>query len=161
MRYTYYFDDEITQESIQELIDVISQVEQVDLFVTTIGGSRWAIDVLMHAINQHPDIVIYLCGYIASAGTFFLTECEQPVYLHENLEWILFHQGDRPVEGEFRKTSLDRHILYDNLKLQNEILGEKYKKLGLTTKEMKRYFEGDDVIIYRKDFNRLKIARPE
>lgn len=161
MRYVYYFDDEITNESVQELIDIISQVEQVDLFVTTIGGSKWAIEVLMHAINQHPDINIYLTGYIASAGTFFLTECEQPVYLHPSLEWILFHKGDRPVEGEFRKNTLDRHILYDNLNKDNDELGLKYKKLGLTSKEMKLYNDGHDVVVYKKDFHRLKIARHE
>lgn len=161
MRYTYYFNDEIDKEPVQELIDILVQMEAVDLFVTTPGGSAWSMDVLMHAINQHPDINIYLTGYIASAGTFFLTDCTQPVYLHDNLEWILFHQGDRPVEGEFRKNPLDRHELYANLKKVNDEWAAKYKKLGLNSKEIKRYNEGDDVVLYKKDFNRLKIARPE
>lgn len=161
MRYTYYFEDEITTESVQELIDTISQFEAIDLFITTPGGSSWAMDILMHAINQHPDIIIYLTGFVASAGTHFLTDCTQPVYLHPNLEYILFHQGDRGVEGEFRKQVLDRHILHDQLKESNLLWAQKYKKLGLNSKEIKRYNEGDDVVLYQKDFNRLKVARLE
>lgn len=161
MRYVHYFSDDIKDESVQELIDIISQFESVDLFVTTVGGSLWAMDVLLHAINQHPDINIFLTGYIASAGTMFLTDCTQPVYLHNSLDYILFHQGDRAVEGEFRKNIIDRHVLYEQLKEFNDEWSKKLKKLGLTTKEIKRYSDGDDVVLYKKDFNRLKVAKHE
>lgn len=161
MRYVHYFHDEIKDESVQEVIDIISQFESVDLFVTTVGGSLWSMDVLLHAVNQHPDINIFLSGYVASAGTMFLTDCTQPVYLHPNLEYLLFHQGDRGVEGEFRKNVIDRHVMYDQLKIFNNELGVKFKKLGLTAKEIKRYNEGDDVVLYQKDFNRLKVAKYE
>lgn len=161
MRYVYYFNQDITDESVQVVVDMISQFESVDLFVTTNGGSLWAMDMLIHAINQHPDINIYLSGYVASAGTLLLVDCTQPVYLHDNLEWLLLHQGDRPVEGEFRKNTIDRHIMYDQLKTINDTLAAKYKKLGLTTKEIKAFNNGEDVVLYKKDFNRLKIARIE
>ena len=159
MRYTYYFENDITNESVQELIDILVQVESIDLFITTEGGSAWAIRVLIHALNQHPDVNIYLTGYISSAGTFLLTDCDHPVYLTEELDWILFHQGDRFGGGEFRKSDLDRAELYNQLKDFNNNLADKYKKLGLTTKEIKRFNEGYDIILYRKDFSRLKIAR--
>lgn len=161
MRYTYYFQDCITVDTVQELIDILVQVESIDLFFTTEGGELAAMKALLHAIEQHPDVNIYLTGYIASAGTFLLTDCTKPVYLTEDLDWILFHQGDRAVEGEFRKNTLDRNILYEQLKETNLDWSNKFKKLGLSAKEIKRFNEGDDVVLYKKDFNRLKVAKHE
>lgn len=161
MRYTYYFQNHIEAETVQELIDVIMQVEAIDLFFTTEGGELSSMKVLLHAIEQHPDINIFLTGYIASAGTFLLTDCTKPVYLTEDLDWILFHQGDRGVEGEFRKTILDRTALHAQLKQTNEEWSSKFKKLGLNSKEIKRFNEGDDVVLYKKDFHRLKVAKHE
>lgn len=161
MRYTYYFQDCITVDTVQELIDILVQVESIDLFFTTEGGELAAMKALLHAIEQHPDVNIYLTGYIASAGTFLLTDCTKPVYLTEDLDWILFHQGDRAVEGEFRKNTLDRNILYEQLKETNLDWSNKFKKLGLSTKEIKRFNEGDDVVLYKKDFHRLKVAKQE
>ncbi len=161
MRYTYYFQDIITAETIQELIDVLVQVETIDLFFTTEGGELSSMKALLHAINQHPDVNVFLTGYIASAGTFLLTDCNKPVYITDDLDWILFHQGDRGVEGEFRKNALDRTILYEQLKQTNNEWADKFKKLGLTSKEIKRFNEGDDVVLYKKDFKRLKVATLE
>ena len=158
-RYTYYFNDEITTESIQETIDVLSAFPAVDLFVTTIGGETTSSAVLIHFINQHPDVRVYLTGYIASAGVDFLTDCTQPIYLTENLDWILFHQADREFGGKFRKAIMDKDILYDQTKVINDVYADKYKKLGLTTKEIKDYNKGEDVILYRKDFKRLKVSQ--
>lgn len=158
-RYTYYFNDEITTESIQETIDILSAFPAVDLFVTTPGGETTSSAVLMHFINQHPDVKVYLTGYIASAGVDFLTNCTQPIYLTENLDWILFHQADREFGGKFRKAIMDKNILYDQTKVINDVYADKYKKLGLTTKEIKDYNKGEDVILYRKDFKRLKVSQ--
>ena len=36
---------------------------------------------------------------------------------------------------------------------------EKFKKLGLSSKEIKEYLKGEDVVLYKKDFNRLKVNR--
>jgi len=158
-RYTYYFNDEITTESIQETIDILSAFAAVDLFVTTPGGETTSSSVLIHFINQHPDVRVYLTGYIASAGVDFLTDCTQPIYLTENLDWILFHQADREFGGKFRKAIMDKDILYDQTKVINDVYADKYKKLGLTTKEIKEYNKGEDVILYRKDFKRLKVSQ--
>ena len=159
IKYVHYFDDEITSETIQELIGILSAVPSVDLFVTTPGGELPAAKVLLHFINNHPDITIYLTGYIASAGSFFLTDCNKEVYLHEDLDWILFHMGDRDFGGRFRKANINAEILYDQLKEENIKYSEKFKRLGLTSKEIKEYLKGEDVILYKKDFHRLKINR--
>lgn len=159
LRYVHYFNDEITSETVQELIDVLVAVPSVDLFITTPGGEMPAANVLIHFVNSHPDIRVYLSSYIASAGTFFLTDCNKEVILTEDLDLILFHMGDRPVEGQFRKRKIDDKILFEQLKEINEKYADKFKRLGLTSREIKQFLDGDDVILYRKDFNRLKIQK--
>jgi ATP-dependent protease ClpP protease subunit len=158
-RYVHIFDKEITKESVQELIDVLVGVPSVDLFFSTNGGEMSTMNALIHFINLHPDINVYLTELVASAGTFLLTDCTKPVYFSDDLELLLFHLGDRPVEGQFRKRKIDEKILYEQLKEVNNNTAEKFRKLGLTSKEIKSYLSGDDVILYRKDFNRLKINR--
>ena len=159
VRYVHYFDNEITSESVQELIGILSAVPSVDLFITTPGGELPASKILLHFINQHPDIKIFLTGYVASAGTFFLTECDKEVYLTDDLDWILFHMGDRNFGGRFRKEPLNQEILFEQLKATNEVWANKFKRLGLTSKEIKDFLKGEDVILYKKDFHRLKINR--
>ena len=159
IRYVYYFNDEINTESVNELIGILSAVPSIDLFVTTPGGETTASQVLIHFINNHPDVKIYLTGFIASAGADFLTDCNKEVYLTDDLDWILFHQADREFGGKFRKAPLNKDILYEQTKEINDRYAEKYKKLGLNSKEIKEYFKGEDVILYRKDFGRLKVNR--
>lgn len=159
VRYVHYFNNEITPETVQELIGILSAVPSVDLFITTPGGELPSVKVLLHFINQHPDIKIFLTGYIASAGTFFLTECDKEVYITEDLDWMLFHMGDRNFGGRFRKEPLNMDILYSQLKESNEVFANKFKRLGLTSKEIKDFLKGEDVILYKKDFHRLKINR--
>lgn len=158
-RYVYYFRDEINDESVQDLINILVGVPSCDLFFCTPGGEMSAMKALIHFINGHPDINIYLIDYVASAGTFFLVECNKPVYITDCLDWILFHMGDRDFGGKFRKGKIDQDILYDQLKKSNEEYATKFKKLGLTPKEIKQYLAGEDVILYQKDFNRLKVGR--
>lgn len=155
-RYVYHFDDEINSETVQGLIDILSGYSNIDLFFTTPGGELHAMRVLIHFINNHPDINIYMTGYVASAGTFLFLECNKPITLCEDLDWILFHLGDRMVEGQFRKTTLNYEVLKEQLKETNDKLASSFLKLGLTKKEIKAFLEGDDVVLYRKDFNRLQ-----
>lgn len=159
MRYTYYFDDVITSETVQELIDILVQFEQIDLYFTTPGGEKQSMGVLIDTINKHPDINIYLTGYIASAGTFLLTRCNHPVYITDDLDYILFHQADRSIDGSFRKSEIDREILHNQLQAENDTMAMEYKKLGLNAKEIKLFNKGENVVLYKKDFNRLKTAK--
>jgi len=159
VRYVRIFNDEITPETVQELIDVLVGVPSVDLFITTPGGCMVSMNALIHFINGHPDCNVHLVGGIASAGTFLLTDCTAPVYVTDDLLWILFHMGDMEFGGKFRKTPFNKEEEYKQLKEINERLATKFKKLGLTSKEIKQYFAGDDVVIYRKDFGRLKVGK--
>lgn len=156
-RYVYHFENEIDSETVQDLIDKLTDYRAIDLFFTTVGGEAHAMRILLHFINNHPDIKVYLTGFIASAGTFLLFECNKEIILCEDLDWILFHLGDRSIEGSFRKTTLDYTILTEQLKNENNKMVSKYKEIGLDVKEIKRILAGDDVVLYRKDFSRLKI----
>lgn len=156
-RYVYFFEDDITRNSVQELIDVLVGVPSVDLFIDTPGGSLNAMSALIHFVNNHPDIKIYLTGGVASAGTMFLTHCNKEVILTEDLDYLLFHLADRSRGGEFRKTLLDWNQLHEQLKTWNDNYIERFVKLGLNKKEIKDIRDGKDVIFYRKDFKRLKI----
>lgn len=158
-RYIYYFNEEIDTETVQDLIDNLSNYPAIDLFITTPGGISTAMYVLLHFLNNHPDIRIYLTGYIASAGTFLLTNCNKEIIIHDDLDWILFHMGDRSIEGQFRKNPIDHNILYNQLKLENEKWANKFANLGLNKKEIKSYLEGNDVVLYKDDFKRLKINK--
>jgi len=159
MRYVYHFEDEINVESVQEVIDILSGYESVDLFVTTPGGQIHAMRVLMHFLNNHPDLKIYMTGYIGSAGTMLLTECNKEIIITKDLDWILFHMGDRMIEGSFRKTTLDYKILTEQLKEENDTEAKILSKLGLNKKEITSFLEGNDVVLYKKDFHRLKINK--
>jgi len=159
LRYVYHFEEEIDVESVQSLIDILSGYESVDLFITTPGGAIHAMRVLIHFLNNHPDVNIYMTGYIASAGTMLFTECNKKIILTRDLDWILFHVGDRIIEGSFRKTTLDYKILTEQLRLDNEEEADILLKLGLNKKEIKSFLEGNDVVLYKKDFNRLKINK--
>jgi len=156
-RYVYHFEDEISVESVQELIDILSNHESIDLFFTTPGGAIHAMRVLIHFINKHPDIKIYMTGFIASAGTMLFTECNKEIFLTKDLDWILFHMGDRSIEGSFRKTTLDYKILVEQLRIENEEEASILLKLGLNKKEIKSFLEGNDVVLYKNDFKRLRI----
>lgn len=156
-RYIYYFDKDITQESVQEFINDLHECPSLDLYFSTNGGEMTAMKILVKFLNNHPDVNVYLVGLIASAGTFLLTDYTGNLFLDEDLEAILFHQGDRPVEGQFRKTTFNTQILYEQMKESNDKWIDKYKALGLTPKEIKLILAGEDVILYRKDFERLKL----
>lgn len=156
-RYTCIFNEEINSETVQALIDNLIMYPAVDLFLSTPGGEASSMKALIHFINNHNDVNIYMTTYIASAGTFLLIDCDKPVYLCDDLDFILFHMGDRSVEGQFRKRKIDEKELYNQLKETNEEYAKKFARLGLNKKEIKSYLDGDDVILYRKDFPRLKI----
>jgi len=156
-RYVYHFEDIIDIDSVQALIDLLSNHEAVDLYFTTMGGRIDSMEVLLHFLNNHPDIRVYLTGHIMSAGTLLLTDFKGQIIITRSLEAILFHLGDRAVEGEFRKTLLNRKIMHKQLKKFNNKLLKKYTKLGITEKEIEIIRKGEDIVLYRKDFHRLRI----
>jgi ATP-dependent protease ClpP protease subunit len=161
-RHTIIFDDDISQESVQDLINKLDNYDLIDLFVTTPGGEAPAMEALLHYLNlRKDDIVITLTSEICSAGTFILTDFEGEIKYSEYLDFILFHSIDRLMYSGRKSSLIKKEKLLKHLKVLNKKLLEKYRKLGLNEKELKRFKAGYDVVLYRKDFHRLKLKRDE
>lgn len=158
-RYTYIFDDEISQETIQNCIDAIHMHPEVDLFFSTQGGETCMMDAFISYLNcRCKEITVHLTDAVASAGTFLLTDFKGEIVLTENLEWLMFHKTDRLTYSN-RKSFFNESILKKQLIEYNDKYSKKFKELGLTDKEIKAYNSGKDVFLYRKDFNRLNLKR--
>lgn len=158
-RYTYIFDDDIDQETIQNCIDAIHMHPEVDLFFSTQGGETCMMDAFINYLNLRQDeITVHLTDAVASAGTFLLTDFKGEIVITENLEWLMFHQTDRLTYSN-RKSFFNETVLKKQLIEYNKKYSKKFKELGLTDKEIKAYNSGKDVFLYRKDFNRLNLNR--
>lgn len=160
-RYTYIFDDEIEQETVQNCIDAIHMHPEVDLFFSTHGGETCMMEAFINYLNsRHKEITVYLTDSVASSGTFLLTDFRGKIVISDNLEWLMFHQTDRLTYSNrknfFNEAPLKKQVIEYNKKYSN-----KFKELGLTDKEIKAYNSGKDVFLYRKDFNRLNLNRNE
>jgi hypothetical protein len=158
-RYTYIFDDEITQETIQDCIDAIHIHPEVDLFFSTQGGETCMMDAFINYLNlRQEEITIHLTDVLASSGTFLLTDFKGEVIITDNLEWIMFHKADRLTYSN-RRSFFNEVILKKQLDEYNNKYSKKFQELGLSDKEIKAYNSGKDVFLYRKDFNRLNLKR--
>lgn len=158
-RYTYIFDDEITQETIQDCIDAIHIHPEVDLFFSTQGGETCMMDAFINYLNlRQEEITIHLTDVLASAGTFLLTDFKGEIIITDNLEWIMFHKTDRLTYSN-RRSFFNEVILKKQLNEYNDKYSKKFQELGLSEKEIKAYNSGKDVFLYRKDFNRLNLNK--
>lgn len=159
VRYKYLFDEAVETDTINNLIETIYSYQAIDLFISTPGGALVAMDVLVEAINEHPDITVTLCGTVASAGTFLLTDLICPVYIHENLLFLMIHGADMPTEGTYRKYGVDYSILKEDLEQCNLDRANKFKSIGVPKKFIDRYLKGEDVYLYKEDIKKLKLNR--
>lgn len=160
-RYTYIFDDEITQETIQDCIDSIHLHPEVDLFFSTQGGETCMMGAFINYLNsRQEEITIHLTDAIASSGAFLLTDFKGEIVLTDNLEWIMFHKADRLTYSS-RRSFFNEVMLKKQLNEYNDKYSKKFQELGLTEKEIRAYNSGKDVFLYRKDFNRLNLNRDE
>lgn len=158
-KFVYYFDDEISTETVNALISVLHVHEEVHLYFTTTGGDVDAMGVLIAYLNLRKDnISVFLTDRIISAGTDLLVLCKCEVVLTDYLDLITFHSAGRLVHSH-RKEQWDVNIIKEQDSLINEVKYKKYLKLGLTEKEISRIKKGKDVILYRKDFSRLKLLK--
>lgn len=159
-RHTQIFDEEIHTETVQKLINELNNYNKIDLFFATNGGQLTAMEALIHYLNtRKEDIVIYLTEEICSAGTFLLTDFEGELHLSPNLDFILFHLGDRLTYTNRKSGLISKKELQKQLKFINKVRTKQFQALGLTEKEIKKYKAGYDVVLYRKDFYRLKINK--
>lgn len=158
----YYFNNEITTESVNELVEKLSQEEgQINLWFSTNGGSSPCMTFLINYLNSIYDrTIITLTGNIWSAGTQILTDFKGKVKLDlDELDSVLFHCADREMYS-FRKDSTytDAKILRKQDKEYNLKMAEKIKNKNLLTeKQLKDFSKGKDIVVYKEQFKKWKL----
>ena len=146
--YVYFFDDLITRNSVQDLIDRLEEKREkgsgIRLFISTDGGDIDAIGCLIDYINYNKDYIdVLLTSVVQSAGCFFLTDLVKPPTLHDGLNILMFHHFDyeeyttRRINGWF-----DKNKRKEGLVQHNERYIEKFRKIGLTEEELDAYRDG-------------------
>ena len=158
--YSYYFSDEITVESANELVAKLQVVEgEIELWFSTNGGNSCAMKFLISFLNRRKeDITVILTSRCYSAGTDILLFFEGKIEIKE-LDAILFHLTDRE-RYTLRKDSytVDHSILSKQDKEFNLKFAEKIKEKGfLNAQQIKQFLNGKDVIIYQKQFEKWKL----
>ena len=160
----YYFNNEITTESVNELVDKLSQAEseeKINLWFSTNGGQSSSMTFLINYFNSISDrLTITLTNDVWSAGTQILYDYKGKIELDlEDLDSILFHCADRETYS-FRKDSTitDRKMLVKQDKEYNQKTVEKIKKKKLLTdKQLKDFIKGKDVVVYKEQFKKWKL----
>lgn len=158
----YYFNNEITTESVNELVEKLQYSEEkINLYFSTNGGSSPSMSFLISFFNSISDrLTIILTNRIWSAGTQILYEYNGEIKIDlEELDSILFHCADREVYNFRKDSTIDNpKILKKQDKEYNRKVAEKIKKKGLLTdKQLKQFLQGKDVVVYRKQFEKWKL----
>lgn len=156
-----YFNKEINSETVQELVDKLSEIEgKVSLWFSTVGGETGAMSFLISYLNSRAkDITVFITFILASAGTDILTDFKGKVELTDGLDLIMFHKEDRLIETLRKDKVINNSILLEQSEWRNKKCKEKLKKLGLNKEQLEEFDKGYDVVLYRKDFKQLKIER--
>lgn len=156
MRKTIIFDNEISLNSVNLLIDEMYGLEQVDLWFCTVGGHPEYMKALISFLNNYGEenLRVFLFDTIGSAGCQILDKYIGYKNI-DNLDVVVFHAIDRDTKN-IRKTNrleilerADRNSLQESLR--------SLKKLGLTKSELESYKKGEDVEMDRERFSKLKI----
>jgi len=153
----YYFKQEITTESVNNLIEKLEQADGViNLYFSTNGGNSASMSFLISFFNSIANkLTITLTNDVWSAGTQILYDFKGKIKLDlDELDSILFHSTDRETFN-FRKDSTicDEKILVRQDKEYNLKVAEKIKKKGLLTdKQLKDFLKGKDVVVYKEQF---------
>jgi len=151
--YPIVFDNEITGDTVKELIKQIEEVDiknKILLYTTTPGGELVACDVLVDYLNKKIDnglkIELIGSGEISSSGfiVFCKTRCKKSFI---NV-FSRVHLGTRQFDyrSSKDKDSVDKFLVahLDNL---NKELMAIYKETGLTDEEIATIENGKDLYL--------------
>jgi hypothetical protein len=155
--YRYYFDDDITVETTNNLVERLQAVEsKIELWFSTNGGDTSAMSFFVRFLNSRKDdITVVLTDRVYSAGTFILTDFKGKIKI-KDLDAVLFHLVDRESYN-LRKDgyTLNSKTLTKQDKEYNKIFAEKIKnKRLLTNKQLKQLLNGKDVVVYQKQLKK-------
>jgi hypothetical protein len=156
--YSYYFDDDININSVNGLVEKLQAVEgKIELWFSTNGGQKDPMVYLISYLNsRREDITITLSNRICSAGTLLLSDFKGDIKIDEGLDFILFHAFDRESYSIRKDWEVLDSILTEQDLEGNKIFAKKLEKRGiLTNKQIKQFFKGKSIVLYRKDFKNL------
>lgn len=158
----YYFKQEISTESVNNLVEKLEQAEgEINLYFSTNGGDSTAMSFLISFFNSIADrLTITLTNDVWSAGTQILYDFKGKIKLDlDELDSILFHSADRETFNFRRDSTIcDQKILVKQDKEYNLKVAEKIKqKKLLTEKQLKDFLKGRDVLVYKDTFSKWKL----
>lgn len=154
-RYVYMFNGDIEPEPVQRLIDVLHSHEKIDLFFYTDGGLLLVMESLIHYMNQHPDLNIYLTYQIFSCGFDIIMKFKGNIFITKELDFFMVHACDRK-SYTIRKSDWNSQKLVDfTLQRNVDYCKELQENHNFTDEEIKRIMDGEDIYLYREDFPRI------
>ena len=108
----YYFHEVITKESINDLVEKITNTEgKINLWFSTEGGDVTPMYFLCDVLNERKeDIEITLVETVMSAGIILLVEFKGKINFSEHLDCLMFHMFDRQSYS-LRKGYLNDKVL--------------------------------------------------
>ena len=149
----YYFNEVITKESINDLVEKITNTEgKVNLWFSTEGGYVTPMYFLCGVLNKRKeDIEITLVETVMSAGIILLVEFKGKINFSEHLDCLMFHMFDRQSYS-LRKGYLNKKVLTKQDFETNKIFAKKLEKKGLLNKkQIKKFLKGEDIILYKNE----------
>lgn len=156
LEHTIIFENQISNKTVQNLINNINSYQFVNLYFSTNGGRVDSMKILVDFLNHRyaeNSIKIILFNELVSAGTYMLIDYHGPLFI-KDLRYFMFHAPDIRL-NTIRNDAYDKKIK-EMLDQHNEIYYEDIASLGLTKAEIKKIKEGGDIYIYQEDFSRIK-----
>lgn len=163
MSYYYYFNDNITTESVNGLVEKLYGIKEgeISLYFSTNGGCSSEMSFLIAYLNSIKDrLTITLTYDVWSAGTYILLDYKGKIEIDlEEMDSFLFHNADRKMYISSKDRDIvDRKQMVKQDKEYNLKIAEKIKKKGLLNKkQLKDFVNGKDVIVYKEQFSKWKL----
>lgn len=160
----YYFDEEISTESVNELVEKLSGAEpdeKITLYFTTGGGESSCMSFLISYLNSISDrLEIVFTFRCWSAGTYLLVYYKGKMRIDlDEMDSFLFHKADRKMyASKYRNTESLKKIRKQDEEANINFANKLKEKGLLTEKQIQKYLRGMDVIIYKEQFKKWKLS---
>lgn len=162
MAYYYYFSDEITTESVNNLVEKLQEKEgEINLYFSTNGGCAAEMSFLIAYFNSIKDRLTITFTYdVWSAGTYILLDYRGKIKIDlEEMDSFLFHTADRRMYLTSKgRDKVDKNQMIKQDKEYNLKIAEKIQNKGfLNKKQLKDFLNGKDVVVYKEQFSKWKL----
>ncbi len=152
---TIIFDDEINVDSVEKFcIDLdnimrgLEEGETVDLYISTNGGHNAYMHVLINSINKYADkLVIYLTDIMQSCGFIMLWYLRNfNIYALPSFRESMIHKVD--MVHSVSNKHFNRRT--QRINEDNKTWYARWKELGLSKKDLKRFKNNRDIYFSRE-----------